>query len=1067
MTSVLISDPRRGASLRNMIDHLSGPLAAGAVESEVAISATGVADVTFSAREPLLLIAPRADLGAAGLIVTATIGAVTERIVFAPFSEAGGFLPVHRPVVDPLTRHAAPFSVTLSFAFDPPAAGATAATVAPTFELRLVEGVMVRMLYVLAAEKARLRREARRLAASRHLDYALLDALDRIGADLAVPRFVESHETGGRVVLDRESDADYARRLRLFRPWLRPNRARVLELLNGPGGPADPNAGLLSQLGLAERFGLAEGDEPFSVSILLVGAGDALARQHFLDYVRATHLVFPKTTAASNSAHAARYLPRSRAEHEDELRTEMRDLFGFSGDAASDPSIAPLLAAALIRAGRCRLALGLAGKWDLVRAQKDDGGSRYELGLGVDVAPFTATELNAMRSNHATANPADPEIRGVLATMKPVPAAQDPDGRWLLEACGLRTVHRIAAARLYLSHLPAGGLTVSGPAQVPVRGWAIVQNGYFGQRRFSGDLLFYDRDAGFGAFYGTDLQNGMLTELHTYGGWRKTWAAILRGRFAQDSMPINGLLFYDGANGDFEAYRAGGANMSLAGVGTTRATWSILVTCPLGRTYDSVFAYDRAAGDAEFLATNGVGVMTRIGHTITGLRQSWSHIVAGHFGGSGTLDLLLYDGTNGDAQLVTTDGNGSFVPFAEARWDDRWTHVVAGPPSEEAPLHDVILYDARTGVAEVRRPDAYGQLKLLKRHENLPQGWTHVLLGDHGGHMRLTFYNRVTGTGELHEVFEDGDLTRIQLYSGWRRSDGTQFEARFEAPGEPGTDVVLANGLAAAGSAWTAAGNPPWTVRTATSAPTQQTLWGQAIAPTAAARTAFGAAELPVVEDPAALVAPLSAVPAELVRTLELPAPIATQILGGSAAGGAKLRELANLLRTNAIAAAIPLRTSGNGLIVVASVVGLPRVGANLTEQPSTGFRWYVVPLQGQGGQVRAIGSRTEFHPAGEGLAALVVIGYTRSGSPDPYEYRVDLPDGVLLDLPQYEFLMNLLDHSHPLGIRVNTFAIRKGHVDLDGDGAADALDANVSRTYRTFRRRRHLGATATTFDKE
>jgi hypothetical protein len=56
---------------------------------------------------------------------------------------------------------------------------------------------------------------------------------------------------------------------------------------------------------------------------------------------------------------------------------------------------------------------------------------------------------------------------------------------------------------------------------------------------------------------------------------------------------------------------------------------------------------------------------------------------------------------------------------------------------------------------------------------------------------------------------------------------------------------------------------------------------------------------------------------------------------------------------------------------------------------------------------------------------------------------------------------MNLLELATPAGVRVNTFALRSAHVDLDGDGVADKLDPTLSRTYRRFRRRRHAGATA------
>jgi hypothetical protein len=153
--------------------------------------------------------------------------------------------------------------------------------------------------------------------------------------------------------------------------------------------------------------------------------------------------------------------------------------------------------------------------------------------------------------------------------------------------------------------------------------------------------------------------------------------------------------------------------------------------------------------------------------------------------------------------------------------------------------------------------------------------------------------------------------------------------------------------------------------------------------------------------------------------------------------------------------------TSSGDVILVAGVVSLPEAGVNLAEQPATGFRWYVIPISGPGGVVETVGARSDFVPAGEGLSAVVVIGYARTGLTDPYEYRVDLPDSAVLSRREYEYLMNLLELVTPVGIRVNTFAIRKQHVDTNGDGSADPLDPTISRTYRTFRRRRNVGEAA------
>jgi hypothetical protein len=87
-----------------------------------------------------------------------------------------------------------------------------------------------------------------------------------------------------------------------------------------------------------------------------------------------------------------------------------------------------------------------------------------------------------------------------------------------------------------------------------------------------------------------------------------------------------------------------------------------------------------------------------------------------------------------------------------------------------------------------------------------------------------------------------------------------------------------------------------------------------------------------------------------------------------------------------------------------------------------------------------------------------VVLGYVRRGLADPYEFRLELPPEALLTLEQYEFVMNVLERVCPIGVQANTFSIRQSHVDLDGDGNAEALPPSLFRTYRRYHRRHMRG---------
>ena len=255
-------DLYRAASHQNAFSHLTGPFSAGAAENKLSIDNTGRIHVDWNAREPVLLVAPKTSLGVVGLQISAVLdpdGAKTPLPVmqFASYTESGAFLTAYLPKIDPNTRTAAPFVVALS-AFQvqtdntltllPPA------SVADAIQVVLVEGVFGRMTYLMLQEKQRLRRMAREISASRVLALAHDDSLDRLGAEVGVVRFGENlvYDNPSRqitTVSRREPDAEYRRRVQLYRKWMIPNRSDVLSSLNGSGADGDPNAGLLSGRG--------------------------------------------------------------------------------------------------------------------------------------------------------------------------------------------------------------------------------------------------------------------------------------------------------------------------------------------------------------------------------------------------------------------------------------------------------------------------------------------------------------------------------------------------------------------------------------------------------------------------------------------------------------------------------------------------------------------------------------------------------------------------------------------------------------------------------------------------
>jgi hypothetical protein len=467
-------DVWQAASHRSMAAHLTGPFQAGAVDSQLEVGGDGRVIVDGAMREPLFLIAPRAALEdarllARPLLITHDARTPLAPLEFAPFTEAGAFLALYKP-----PPAATAFAILLELDFqrgDEPRTPVPPDRVAEIVEVHLLQGLIGRVLYVMAAEKLRIRRQAREIAAMRRLALGHDNALDRAGAELSVPRFTEQIDyipTRGVITFARrEPDAEYRRRLDLYRAFAMPTRRRLVTLLNGPGNDSDPNRGIFAELGFTARFNVVEEDNQFAIAIHLVAADNASQRTDFLTEARRYYLIWPRNDPNANTIHAARHLPAATQQRVRLLRESLRTRFRWPASAA----VAPLLAAALDRLGKVRAELGGTAPWPVQRAQDATAGSRYELGLGVDVQPLSGAALEQLRARHGRPNrppAADPEIETILRSLQPLSASQDPDGRWLIEPCGLRSVHRLNDTTLYVSHVPTFGLVITGGDTTPV-----------------------------------------------------------------------------------------------------------------------------------------------------------------------------------------------------------------------------------------------------------------------------------------------------------------------------------------------------------------------------------------------------------------------------------------------------------------------------------------------------------------------------------------------------------------------------------------------------------------------
>lgn len=149
------------------------------------------------------------------------------------------------------------------------------------------------------------------------------------------------------------------------------------------------------------------------------------------------------------------------------------------------------------------------------------------------------------------------------------------------------------------------------------------------------------------------------------------------------------------------------------------------------------------------------------------------------------------------------------------------------------------------------------------------------------------------------------------------------------------------------------------------------------------------------------------------------------------------------------------LATGTGTLALMFGVAGLPLAGSNLAAQHTLIHRWQVRALNSAtpAGLDPRRGARVTVPFAGNGISVVsCVVSQRTTGANEPYVWRPALPDGVLLTLRQYEHLLNIVELVTSVGVRVDTFAIRTQHVDVDASGKATALTPAAARSYRHYR---------------
>lgn len=417
------------------------------------------------AHHPMVLLRLLSDVDGAttvGATITADVAGAVPGVPlrWGPWTAAGTQLVAAVPAVDAQGTAGA---LTVAVRCSTIVAGAAPLPRDPDALLvgELVTGVLGKLLLVLTQEKARMRATAREVAAARTLRWARAAALDRHGSDLGAARFRDRLVWDGaaRTVTlapraEAEADETYRARLRPLRATLVRSPETARAWLTGTAGnrplpraperpsPAPATPGWLADVGITGELVADERQDPLLLGIRLVP--DGAARTALLDAVRRTHLVWPGGSAPGDAAHAGRLLHPDVATRQTTARAVLADL----GLPADEP-VAPALAGALVRLTRLQEALGARPFTALVQGQRDDGGSRFELGLATRLA---APDPGALAAAAAAAR-SRPDL-------DPLPDGEDAHGAWLLHAAGLQTAHPLADGTVLTATRALQGLVV-------------------------------------------------------------------------------------------------------------------------------------------------------------------------------------------------------------------------------------------------------------------------------------------------------------------------------------------------------------------------------------------------------------------------------------------------------------------------------------------------------------------------------------------------------------------------------------------------------------------------------
>ena len=202
-----------------------------------------------------------------------------------------------------------------------------------------------------------------------------------------------------------------------------------------------------------------------------------------------------------------------------------------------------------------------------------------------------------------------------------------------------------------------------------------------------------------------------------------------------------------------------------------RTTWDIIVPGHFGGSGSTdLLFYDRETGTAQFYSTEG-GAIHQL-RTYANFRTTWHSIIPGNFGGDGYTDLLFYDRNAGYGEFYTTDGRGGMrLLRSHANWRRSWDIIVPGQFGGDGRT-DLLFYDRAARQGEFHKTDGRGGMVQLRLYEGWRDTWNVIVSGNfgEGSGSDLLFYDRAAGWGEFYRNVGEARLTQLRAFDNWRRS---------------------------------------------------------------------------------------------------------------------------------------------------------------------------------------------------------------------------------------------------------------------------------------------------------